>query len=90
MMVFAVGRWLWYLSSLHRFDDLVDKTAAVLELGSWRLEAHSPRLRGHHAPTYLSPKGSPIWASFLAGWPTDGTLDKPDLMTFPLGLAPWV
>jgi hypothetical protein len=28
MMVSVVGRWLWHLSSLHRFDDLGDKIAA--------------------------------------------------------------
>jgi hypothetical protein len=30
MMVLTIGCWLWHLSSLHRFDDLVDKIVACI------------------------------------------------------------
>jgi hypothetical protein len=33
MMVLVVGRWPRHLSSLHRFDELVDKIAICIE--SW-------------------------------------------------------
>jgi hypothetical protein len=40
MMVLAVGRWPWHLSSMHHFDDPVDKITA--RIGAQVLEAGEP------------------------------------------------
>jgi hypothetical protein len=65
------------LRALHRFDELVDKIAAQSGACIVEVKTHHPGLRGHPTPVYPSPEGSPRWASFPKGWPTDGPLDEP-------------
>jgi hypothetical protein len=56
-------------------------------IGAWALEAGDPLLgtKRRHASTYPFLEGSPRWASFLVGWPTDRPLDKSSLMIFSHG-----
>jgi hypothetical protein len=90
MMVLAVGRWLWHLSSLHHLDNLMDKIAT--RIGAQALEAGDPlpRTKRCHATSYPFREASPRWVIFLVGWPIDRPLDELGLMTFPLGLTQWV
>jgi hypothetical protein len=73
----------WYLSTLHRFNELVDKIVTLC--GAWvvEVEACRPRLRGCPTPTYPSPKGSPRWVYFSICWPADEPLDELGLIFFP-------
>jgi hypothetical protein len=78
------------LSILHCFDELVNKITARCGTRVVEVETCRPRLRECPTPVYPFDVGSPKWASFPTGWPADGPLDKPDLMSFPLGVVPCV
>jgi hypothetical protein len=67
MMIFAVAQWLGHLSSLHNFDELVDKITAYY--GAWVMEVETRRsgLKGRPVPMYPSPEGSPQMGLFSDG-----------------------
>jgi hypothetical protein len=90
MMIFAVGRWLWHLSVLHHFHELVDKIAA--SCGAWVMEVETCRPRLIRCPMLCTRlQKVPLDGSVsLKGWPADGPLVELDVMSFPLGSAPWV
>jgi hypothetical protein len=90
MMAFAVGQWLWHLSALHRFDELVDKIDDHCKIRVMEAKTRHPGLRWCPKPMYPSTEGSSRWACFPVVWLADGLLDEPDPMSFSLGLVPWV
>jgi hypothetical protein len=65
-MIFQVGQWHWHLSTLHHFDELVNKID--VRCGAWvvEMEIHGLGLRGRLTPMYLSPEGS-VQAMFGRG-----------------------